>query len=91
KVVEELKKMRVTNRFLRGMVAWLGFRQVGISYHREGRYAGESGYTLKKLLRIALDGITSFSIRPLRLASFFGIVFGIFCFVGIGWSLIGYF
>lgn len=91
RVVDLLNEMPEHHRFLRGMVSWLGFRQVPVQYHRDARFAGESGYTLTKLFRIALDGITSFSIKPLRLASLLGVVFGFLCLLGIAWSVIDYF
>ncbi len=72
KVVEALKKMPERDRFLRGMVSWLGFRQIGIPYKREKRFAGKSKYPLRKMLRFAADGILSFSIEPLKLAAWMG-------------------
>jgi len=78
------------HRFIRGMISWLGFKQIPILYHRDARFAGESGYTLAKLFRIAVDGITSFSIKPLRVASLLGILFGVLCLVGLGYSIFGY-
>lgn len=91
RVVDLLNEMPEHHRFLRGMVSWLGFRQVPIQYHRDARFAGESGYSLAKLFRIAVDGITSFSIKPLRMASILGVIFGFLCLLGIGWSMMGYF
>ena len=90
RVVDIMNKMPEHHRFLRGMVSWVGFRQVAIQYHRDARFAGESGYTLAKLFRIAVDGITSFSIKPLRLASLLGALFGLLCFLGVGYSIFGY-
>ena len=72
------------------MISWLGFTQAPIKYHRDARFAGESGYTLTKLFRIAVDGITSFSIKPLRFASLLGVVFGVFCLIGLAYSIFGY-
>ena len=60
------------DRFLRGMVAWVGFNQVPIRYVREGRYGGITKYSLFKMVRFAIDGIVSFSVSPLRLAVWFG-------------------
>lgn len=65
------------NRFIRGMVSWIGFKQVPLYYDRAPRFAGISKYPLSKMLHFASDAITSFSIRPLRIASFLGLVFGI--------------
>ncbi|MEI6490934.1 MAG: glycosyltransferase family 2 protein [Verrucomicrobiota bacterium] len=90
RVVNLVNSMPEHHRFLRGMISWLGFTQVPIFYHREARFAGESGYTLAKLFRVAVDGITSFSIKPLRLASLLGALFGFLCLLGVGYSIFGY-
>jgi dolichol-phosphate mannosyltransferase len=68
RIVERLNAMPEQDRFLRGMVAWLGGRQSELLYDRDPRHAGGSGYTLSKMLRLAMDGLTSFSTAPLRLA-----------------------
>ncbi len=68
RVVQELNRLPEHNRFVRGLVSWTGFRQVPISYIREQRRAGETKYPLAKMIRFALDGIISFSNKPLRLA-----------------------
>lgn len=91
RVVDLLNEMPEHHRFLRGMVSWLGFRQIAVRYHRDARFTGESGYTLAKLFRIAVDGITSFSIKPLRFASMLGLVFAFFCLIGIIYSVAGYY
>ena len=72
KVVEVLKQMRERHRFPRGMSAWVGFRQVGVEYKRAARFAGETKYPFNKMLRLALNAITSFSYFPLQVATFFG-------------------
>lgn len=72
-----LNQMPEQQRFLRGMVAWLGGRQVPYLYDRDPRYAGETKYTLRKMIRLALDAITSFSAAPLRLATFSALIAGI--------------
>lgn len=72
KVVEALGKFRERNRFLRGMVSFVGFKQTAHLFDRHERYAGTTGYPLKKMIRFALDGITSFSTAPLRLITRFG-------------------
>ena len=64
-------------RFIRGMVAWIGFRQVPFAYDRHERHAGETKYPLAKMLRLALDAVTSFSTKPLTLASHFGVWLGV--------------
>ena len=74
KVVENMLKLQEKNPFLRGIRAWLGFKQIGVEYERQARIQGESGYTLKKLLRIAKDGIFSFSNVPIRLITILGSV-----------------
>lgn len=72
RVVEAIRHMPERHRFLRGMVSWVGYRQVGIPYHREARYAGTSKFTFARMLRFALDAITSFSYFPLQIASWLG-------------------
>ncbi|MBN1954098.1 MAG: glycosyltransferase family 2 protein [Anaerolineae bacterium] len=73
-VVQELRRMREHRRFLRGMTSWVGYRQVGVPYLRHARFAGETKYPLRKMVRLALDGITGFSDLPLKLASSAGFV-----------------
>ena len=72
RVVDALKRSRERHRFLRGMVSWAGYNQTGIEYDRDERTSGETKYPFKKMLRFALDGITSFSDVPLRFASYLG-------------------
>jgi len=72
KVVEVLKKMRERHRFPRGMVAWVGFRQAPVPYRRAARFAGETKYPFKKMVKLALDAVTSFSYFPLQVASYIG-------------------
>ena len=72
RVVNALNQMREKNRFVRGMVSWVGFKQCKLEYVREQRFAGETKYPLKKMLRFAFDGILSFSQVPLKISSFFG-------------------
>lgn len=74
KVYTELKKLNEKNPFVRGLVSWLGFKQVAIEYERDARAAGETKYPLKKMLKLSIDGITSFSHQPLKLASYAGVV-----------------
>jgi glycosyltransferase involved in cell wall biosynthesis len=71
-VVNTLNKMRERHRFPRGMAAWVGFRQIGVPYKRAARFAGETKYPFNKMLRLALNAITSFSYFPLQLATYFG-------------------
>ncbi len=72
KVVNVMNSMRERHRFLRGMSAWVGFRQVGVPYKRAARFAGETKYPLKKMFKLALNAITSFSYFPLQLATYMG-------------------
>lgn len=73
-VVENMLKLQEQNPFLRGIRAWVGFKQIGVEYERNARIDGQSGYTLKKLLKIAIDGIFSFSTAPIRLITVLGIL-----------------
>ncbi|NRA45105.1 MAG: glycosyltransferase family 2 protein [Oligoflexales bacterium] len=77
KVVDQLKSIPERNRYIRGLVNWIGFKQVPISYSRDQRFAGTTKYSLKKMVRFAADGITSFSDKPLHLAGYMGMIFGI--------------
>lgn len=72
-VVDALNAMPETHRFIRGMVAWLGFNQVPMPYERDARVAGETKYPTARMLRLALDAITGFSVRPLRLSLYLGL------------------
>ena len=72
KVVAVMNQMRERHRFLRGMSAWVGFRQIGVPYKRAARFSGETKYPFKKMLRLALNAITGFSYFPLQLATYFG-------------------
>jgi len=74
KVVDVLKVMRERHRFPRGMAAWVGFKQVGVEYKRAVRFAGQTKYPFKKMLKLALNAITGFSYFPLQLASYFGFI-----------------
>lgn len=71
-VCEELKRLPEKNRFVRGLVSWVGFRQKAIEYERDERLAGETKYPLKRMIKLSLDGITSFSYKPLKLAGYLG-------------------
>jgi dolichol-phosphate mannosyltransferase len=75
RVVEIVLQMPERHRFIRGMVSWVGFRQIPILYDRDGRFAGETKYPFWRLMRLALDGIVASSVRPLALASWAGLVF----------------
>ncbi|MBC6315069.1 glycosyltransferase family 2 protein [Listeria grandensis] len=73
KVYNELKKLNEKNPFVRGLVSWLGFKQTALAYERDERAAGETKYPLKKMLKLSMDGMTSFSYQPLKLASYAGV------------------
>lgn len=83
KVVDALRQMREYHRFMRGLSVWVGFKQTGVEYVREERYAGETKYPLSKMLRFALDGITSFSHLPLQLATYLGFIIAGISVLGI--------
>jgi dolichol-phosphate mannosyltransferase len=72
RVVNVMNQMRERHRFLRGMSAWIGYRQIGVPYHRAKRYAGSTKYPLRKMVMLALNAITSFSYFPLQLATYLG-------------------
>ena len=83
RALDALLSMREHDRFLRGMTVWVGFRQAAIPYSRDARYAGETKYTLARMLRFSLDAIFSFSHRPLQIATFLGFLFSGLAFVAI--------
>ena len=73
RAVEAMRVLRERQRFVRGLSIWIGFRQTAVSFVQEARYAGETKYPLRKMLKFALDGIASFSFAPLRLATYLGL------------------
>lgn len=87
-VVEALLRMPERDRFLRGMVAWLGFTQEAVGYRRSARFAGTTKYPLKKMLRFALDGILSFSLVPLRLAIWAGFASAALAMIGLIYAIL---
>lgn len=90
-VAGNMLKLQEKNPFLRGIRAWVGFKQIGVEYERNARIEGESGYTLKKLLKIALDGIFSFSSVPIRTITVLGLIGFIFAVVYSIIVIFGYF
>ena len=86
KVVNAFLAMPERDRFVRGMVAWAGFRQEPVPFQRAARAAGETKYPLKKMLRFAIDGILSFSMVPLRLATYIGFLASGLALLGIGYA-----
>ena len=91
RVVEVLRSMPEQNKFLRGQISWIGFRQTFVEYDRSERQGGKTGYTYAKMFRFALDGITSFSDAPLRLASWMGFVVSGVAFIALLYALYGKF
>ncbi len=75
KALNVLLSMPEQHRFIRGMVSWIGMRQVPVAYVREARFAGTTKYPIRKMIRFAIDAITGFSVKPLRLASYAGAAF----------------
>lgn len=90
RVVEVLNSMPEQHRFVRGMISWIGFRQEPLDYVRDQRTQGQSNYPFRKMLRLALDAVTSFSTKPLRLASLFGLSFAFLGFAGACWSIVSW-
>jgi glycosyltransferase involved in cell wall biosynthesis len=86
-VVLTLRALREQHRFVRGMVAWVGFKQTAVYYERPARFAGETKFPLRKMLRFAVDGITSFSTVPLRMAIWLGVLAGTVAMVGGVWAV----
>ena len=83
RALDALLSMTERSRFLRGMTVWVGFRQTAISYERDARHAGETKYTLRKMLRFSLDAIASFSHLPLQLATYVGLLSAGLAFIAI--------
>lgn len=88
RVLQELAKYKEVNIYLRGMVPLVGFKSTSVYYERHERYAGESHYPLGKMLSLAFDGITSLSIKPIRMIMGLGMFIAILSFVGVIWSLV---
>jgi glycosyltransferase involved in cell wall biosynthesis len=87
KIIEVLKQMPEQQKFLRGQISWIGFRQTYVEYDRDARHAGRTGYTYKKMMRLALDGITSFSNLPLKFATVAGFIVSGVAFIMILYAL----
>ena len=88
RVVNALQAMPERDRFVRGMVAWVGFRQVAVPYKRAPRFAGESKYPFFRMMRFALDGLTSFSVAPLHAATWIGFIASALAMLGVGYALV---
>lgn len=87
RVVDVLANMPEHQRFIRGMISWIGGNQVAFPYHRQARYAGESKYPLTKMVRFAVDAITSFSATPLRLATYLGFLTALFALMLLSYTV----
>ena len=81
KVCEAMKGLPERSRYVRGLVSWVGFKQTSVEYKREKRFAGETKYPLKRMIKLAGDGIFSFSYKPLKLATFTGMIISVFSFI----------
>ena len=88
RALKALREFKEVNIFLRGMVPMVGFKSTCVEYERHERLAGEGHYPLKKMLKLAIDGITSLSIRPIRLITVFGMIVAMISVVGLVWSFI---
>ena len=88
RVLQEFANYREVNLFLRGLIPLVGFRSTSVTYARAERLAGESHYPLKKMIALAIDGITSLSVKPLRLITGFGLLVAAISFIGVLWALI---
>lgn len=83
KVCDVLRSMPEKNRYVRGLVSWVGFKQIAVEYERDERFAGETKYPLKKMIQLSADGITSFSHKPLKLSIYFGASMALLSFISI--------
>ena len=83
RVVDHLNALPERNRFMRGLRAWVGFSQIGVTYERQARFSGERKYTFRHLLKLAIDGLINFSIRPLQWVGIIGVLVSIFSFLGL--------
>jgi glycosyltransferase involved in cell wall biosynthesis len=88
KVLKEFEKFKEVNLFLRGMIPLVGFKSTSVYYERCERMAGKSHYPLRKMIELAIDGITSLSVKPLRIISVIGLIMSVISFVGAIWSVI---
>ena len=91
RVLQEFQNFKEVNIFLRGMVPLVGFKSTSVYYERAERIAGESHYPLKKMLALAFDGITSLSVKPIRMITSFGLLVAVLSFIGIIWAVVATF
>lgn len=90
-IVNHLRNMPEKSKYIRGQISWIGYKQTFVEYHRDARLYGKTNYPLKKMLRLAFDGITAFSDKPLKMASAIGIISAILSLLAIIYALISYF
>lgn len=90
KVIDVINDLPEHNKFLRGLFSWVGYKQIPIEYERQSRYAGNTKYPLKKMMKLAIDGIISFSNRPLKILGVIGIFSIVISFIILIYSLISY-
>ena len=88
RVLKEFANFKEVNLFLRGMIPLVGFKSSSVYYERKERFAGETHYPLSKMLGLAIDGITSLSVKPLRLISSLGIIMSIVSVIGLIWAIV---
>lgn len=88
RVLKEFANFKEVNLFLRGMVPLVGFKSTSVYYERHERLAGESHYPLKKMVGLAFDGITSLSVKPIRIITFTGLIISLISFIGIIWAVV---
>lgn len=88
RVLQELENFEEVNIFLRGMIPLVGFKSTSVYYERTERIAGENHYSLKKMLALAFDGITSLTVKPIRMITFFGMIIAILSFIGVIWAVV---
>lgn len=91
RVLQEFQNFKEVNIFLRGMIPLVGFKSTSVYYERAERIAGESHYPLKKMLALAFDGITSLSVKPIRMITSFGLLVAVLSFIGILWAVVATF
>lgn len=90
KVVDIINQLPEHNKFLRGLFSWVGFKQIPLEYERKERFAGKTKYPLKKMIKLALDGITSFSTKPLKILGVLGIFSVLISFIILIYALISF-
>lgn len=88
KCIEELRKLRETERYTKGMYCWIGFKKTSVDFETQNRVAGESSMNLKSLISLAVDGITSFTVAPLKISIFMGIIVSLAALIFMCYTLI---